>query len=310
MNKTLTSLLLLGSLISASANAEGFKVDASYMDTIKHFDILTIGSLAVGETGLLSKYDLGTCVDKRNLMIASSAILENSPDDYLVIYNVTRKPGDKITITLSDKGKKPKIKDVQDAITWVSRSSLCDDYKKLGVPLLSVDEFLGAKSLKQLLSNQNTNPVKTKTPKTANTDLSKNLGLLNEWITRESKSPIDDSPRVFMTLKAEYTKQELTLRCQENKTEAYVVANEYLGSKRNTATVRYGNNKAKDEKFSVSTDKKALFFSKAIPTIKTMMKHESMIFRYTVYDGSSRTVTFLLGDLKNQIQPLRAACNW
>ena len=50
------------------SSCEGFEVDVSLMEAIKHFNELNIGSLAVGEKGLVSMYAFSPhCQPRDNL---------------------------------------------------------------------------------------------------------------------------------------------------------------------------------------------------------------------------------------------------
>ena len=51
--------------------AKTFKVDVTMMEALEHFNVLSIGHLAVGETGRVSINALKMCTDKEELKIAS-----------------------------------------------------------------------------------------------------------------------------------------------------------------------------------------------------------------------------------------------
>ena len=104
--------------------------------------------------------------------------------------------------------------------------------------------------------------------------------------------------------------QTLILRCKENSTDAYIRTDDFLGEDSTNVTVRYDSNKAQKQKFSLSTNNKALFFSPAIANIKKMMKSKNVVIRYHTYSGTPNTVSFKMSDLKNKIKPLRNACHW
>jgi type VI secretion system VasI family protein len=296
-----------------SVVAEGFKVDMPLMDIINKYDVLNIGSLAVGEKGLVSIYGLKICVDKGDLKVASITELDSSPSKYSYTFEVTRSPNDNVTVVFSRKGKTPDAEAVKDAVLRVVSASDCEEIKKEYIPLLSVGDFLGANSLSELVSQSNSTAIQSESNKEHESSSSEAAEILNNWIVSESKSPIDDSPTVSMMKVAEAGDQILVLRCKENTTDAYIKTDDFLGEDSTNVTVRYDSQKAQKaqkQKFSLSTNNKALFFSPAISNIKKMMKSKNIVIRYHTYSGTPNTVSFKMSDLKNKIKPLRAACHW
>ena len=305
---SLALALLIASPFAVAA--EGFRVDMSFMDVINKYDVLNIGSLAVGEKGLVSLYGLKMCVDKGSLKVASISELDRSPSKYGYAFEVTRNPNDKVTVVFSRKGKMPDAEAVKDAVLRVVATSDCEEIIKEKIPLLSVDTFLGAKSLKNLVSQSSSAVTQSESKKELESSSSKTDEILNNWIVSETKSPIDDSPTVSMIKISESGDQTLILRCKENSTDAYIRTDDFLGEDSTNVTVRYDSNKAQKQKFSLSTNNKALFFSPAIANIKKMMKSKNVVIRYHTYSGTPNTVSFKMSDLKNKIKPLRNACHW
>jgi type VI secretion system VasI family protein len=307
-----TRCLILALLMASpfSVVAEGFKVDMSLMDVINKYDVLNIGSLAVGEKGIVSIYGLKICVDKGSLKVASISELDSSPGKYSYAFEVTRNPNDNVTVVFSRKGKTPDAEAVKQAVLRVVAASDCEEIKKENIPLLSVATFLGANSLRSLVSQSNSTATQSESNKTMESSTSEATEILNNWIVSESKSPIDDSPTVSMMKMAESGEQILILRCKENTTDAYIKTDDFLGDDSTSVTVRYDSQKAQKQKFSLSTNNKALFFSPAISNIKKMMKSKTLVMRYHTYSGTPNTVLFNMNDLKNKIKPLRAACHW
>jgi type VI secretion system VasI family protein len=290
--------------------AEGFKVDMSTMEAIEHLEVLNIGSLAVGETGLVSIYRLRTCTEKGELRILSTTELDTEPSEYSYDYEVTRHPNEELSVVLSKKGKKPDVEAVKRAALSIISSSDCRKIKEKGIPLLKVKSFLGSDSLSELLASIDKFAEQAVSETPAIPHSSKMSETVSDWIVIASKSPIDDSPSVMISRSAEIGEQTLVIRCAENKTDAYIITNDFLGDESKSVIVTYDGEKARKQQFLLSTNKRALFFSPAISDIKTMMKSKKVVIRYDTYNGMAKTVTFKLDGLSEKVASLRKACNW
>ncbi len=310
MGKIITRIFGMLFLVPCLASGSDFRVDMSITDVMEKYKVLTIGSLAVGETGLVSIYGLRECIENGRLKVSSISELENSPSKYSYVFEVTRKPNDYLEIVFSTKGKTPDEEAVMDAAKIVAEASDCEALKKAKIPILSVSTFLGSESLKGVVAQSS--PVIEKSENAGEPELkgSKIKSILSEWIVSESKSPIDDSPSVTMFKTSESGDQALVLRCKEDTTDAYIRTDEYLSNESTNVIVRYDSEKAEEQKFSLSTNNSALFFSPAILNIKKMLRSKQLVLRYTSYNGTPHTTTFKIGELSKQIQPLRAACHW
>lgn len=305
---TISAIFFL--LIPRVCFAEGYKVDISTMEAIKHFNVLNIGSLAVGETGIVSIYGLKTCIENGELKIASISKLDTEPSKYSYDYEVTRHPNNELSVVFSKKGKNPDSAAVQQAVFEILYSSDCQKINFKGIPLFNVKSFLGSGSLSELLTNTGEIREKGVSETPAIPGSVKVSEAVSHWIVTESRSPIDDSPGVTMLKPAEDGEQMLVIRCRENKTDAYIRTDDFLGNDSTNVTVRFDDEKAKQQHFSLSTNNRALFFSPAIPNIKTMMKSEKVVIRYNTYNGTPKTVTFKLYGLPEKIVSLRKACHW
>jgi type VI secretion system protein VasI len=147
--------------------------------------------------------------------------------------------------------------------------------------------------------------------------------ILKGWRVHTSKSPMDDSTNVYIYLYADKAVKgwldekapQLILRCQENKTEAYIdtdmqLQTDYGDYHHATVRLRFDQDKARSVRFSKSTDGEALFAPNAIPLIKEMMKHQTMAFEFTPYNSGPVTVNFDVSGLDKNIAQLRKSCNW
>ncbi len=293
--------------VTIVAEAEGFKADITIMEAVKQFEVLNIGSLAAGEKGLVSQYGLRTCIEDGIVKVSSLSKLDTKPNEYTVDYEVSREANNSINIKFSQKGKKAGASNVEYQVLSMIQSEDCKKLKEDNIPLFDIKSLFGSKSLKELLS-RSTNMIAQKVSSGIEIDTEK-----NPWIVSKDKSPIDDSPSVFMMKQAMDGTQNLILRCNENRTEAYISTTDFMGISgvgNKKFTIRFDNNKAVKQSISMSTDGKALFFKSTIKNIKQMIESKKMIVRYYPYGGGSKTVTFDLGNLKEKITPLRDACHW
>ena len=268
MKKKFLILALIFMIFPNASIADDFKVDISLMEAIKKFEILDVGSLAVGEKGLVLIYGLKTCIDGDLLKVASISALDTDPSKHSYDYEVSRSPNNKINVIFSNKGKAPDQEAVQIAVFKVLASPECTELQEENIPLFTVTEFLGQESLRNLVM-QSSETIK-RNPKNINaTSEPKVSERLSNWHIAESKSPIDDSPMVSMFKMTESGNQTLILRCKENRTDAFISTRDYLGKDSTNVTVRYDSGKAQKMNFSLSTNNKALFLNAAIPRAAT-----------------------------------------
>lgn len=307
MKMSIASILALVATISLAD--EGFQIDMPIMETADKLQILTLKKLAVGETGLVSMYGFGMCVDNGVLKVPSISQLDNSPNKYLPEFAVTRQPNDTVTVVFSNKGQTPNSDTVKKAILLAAGASGCEEMNKKNIPLYSVKTFLGATSITGLVSNTN-RTIQQDSNDLSNTGGNDITNAGSVWVVSQSKSPIDDSPTVTMLKQADSGDQALILRCKEDSTDAFISTQAFLGRNSTNVIIRYDANDAQKQRFSLSTDNKALFFSPAISSIKKMLDSKKLVVRYDDYSGTPSTVEFSIGALKEKIKPLRAACHW
>ena len=159
-------------------------------------------------------------------------------------------------------------------------------------------------------------------------DLAKSMGVdkpkisttaKGKWEVSESTSPIDDSVTVVVKLYAsdnilnaygQFTIPTLILRCSENKTNAYVNWDMFLGMDSIKVLSRIDKQKAKTRSWYISTDNKAVFAPKNISFIKSLFGHDKLLQQLTPYGESPKITSFEIGGLKEAIKPLRKACGW
>lgn len=151
-------------------------------------------------------------------------------------------------------------------------------------------------------------------------------GSKNEtWHSSSSTNPLDDSKIVVATGDADVdlttgTEKtiKLTIRCQSGKTEMWIAWDDYLGDDSNDiynewkmVTVRVGTEKARNERWDLSTDGVATFApGSPIPLIRQMTKSEQIVFKTIPYSANPVVATFKLDGFGKAVEPVAKQCGW
>jgi type VI secretion system protein VasI len=165
---------------------------------------------------------------------------------------------------------------------------------------------------------------------------------LGKWKVSESKSPMDDSKTVVLSLDADNNihgplgdkRPTLIIRCQEKKTKVYVVTGMaasveegYDGgpSHEHKVGLRFDSNAARYEFWNESTADDALFADTeaygmrtkiefpAGPLVllaKELAKAKTLTFQFTPFNGNPQVATFDLRGSETHIGRVAEACGW
>jgi hypothetical protein len=165
---------------------------------------------------------------------------------------------------------------------------------------------------------------------------------LDKWRVSESKSQMDDSKTVALSLDADNNirgplsdkRPTLIIRCQAKKIKVYVatgmaasVEGGYDGgpSHEHKVGLRFDGNAARYEFWNESTADDALFADSeaygmrtkieypAGPLVllaKELTKTKTLAFQFTPFDGSPQIATFDLHGLDSHIGQVAKACGW
>ena len=143
-----------------------------------------------------------------------------------------------------------------------------------------------------------------------------NVSGTGKWQISAEINPVDDSKTVTLILAADSGRSKwgrpvaLVARCMSNKTELYILWNDYLGSSANVLT-RIGSSAAVTKRWGLSTDKQASFHPRdTITFLKEMMDSDRFVAQVTPYNENPVTAVFDTSGLENAVQPLRETCNW
>lgn len=142
----------------------------------------------------------------------------------------------------------------------------------------------------------------------------------NQWNIYVDTSKIDDSQKIHISTQSiepivgRYSREQLYptlwLRCQENRTDLFVVWDMFLGTNSISVTERIDAEKAKNSRWAISTDNKAIFKNNAIAFIKSLFGHDKLLLQLTPYGENTRIVEFSITGLEDIIEPLQKACHW
>jgi type VI secretion system protein VasI len=85
---------------------------------------------------------------------------------------------------------------------------------------------------------------------------------------------------------------------------------EYGHASEATVRLRLDEDPATKVLASESTDHQALFFRDPIPFIRSLLKHQELLFGFTPFNSPAVETVFFLDGLSEAIKPLREACRW
>ncbi|SEP83351.1 Type VI secretion system VasI, EvfG, VC_A0118 [Loktanella sp. DSM 29012] len=145
-----------------------------------------------------------------------------------------------------------------------------------------------------------------------------------DWRIQSDINPLDDTRTVTLLLTAEEGKSQsgdpvvLVARCQSNKTEVYAIWDDYLGDDSSDAyaewkrvIVRVGQGEAREERWSLSTDKEATFAPEWPGAfLKELLDEERLVLQTTPYSENPITAVFGIAGLRDVLGELAQTCNW
>lgn len=320
-------LALLAVVCSQANHANAFDLNVPSIEFYQSLERLDLGDLSVGETGLVSLYSLRACEENNSLMVNSLIELETDISEYSNYLEISRLPNNEINIKPSQKGKLFDQDSYETLMLDITFNPECSEFRQLEIPLLAVNSIDGKTSLRELLQggaaiddelrkapeNDRRNQEETLRARELQVDRARKARLAREskeWQISESKSPIDDSPTVTISRDSKLFKRGIILRCIENKTEVYILTDDYLSNENLSVLMRFDKEDAQRSKISISTDRTAIFLSRPISKIRRMLSSEKMTIRYKSYNGSESTLTYNLEGLSEHISKLQKACNW
>jgi type VI secretion system protein VasI len=144
-------------------------------------------------------------------------------------------------------------------------------------------------------------------------------GRTGAWKLDVSKSPMDDSPTVVVSLRADAPVQvwlksvqpTLILRCKERRLDAYVstdTAANVESDDRHTVRLRFDANAAAAQNWSESTDHAGLFAPAPAEFLNRLRTTSRLLFQFDPFNAPPVIVSFSTSDLATYAQRIVAAC--
>lgn len=138
------------------------------------------------------------------------------------------------------------------------------------------------------------------------------------WAVDESKSPVDDSATVVLSLAASKApagsfgkgSASLIIRCREHRTSLYVALDEYLGSDDTTVIYRINDEPSRTASWSLSTDGKAAFAPAPVAFAKQLSQSSTFFVRISDFRGSTYEAEFKTAGLNTLLPKVATACKW
>jgi hypothetical protein len=141
---------------------------------------------------------------------------------------------------------------------------------------------------------------------------------------RTSVNALDDSERVVLQLYAESGSSRygdpisLIARCQSNQTELYINWNDFLGDDSRSVqgswkyvVVRLGDGDAQEQRWTLSTDRKATFYPDwAGNLLKQMIGEDRLVVQTIPYGENPVTAIFDIRGLETGLRQLSSTCSW
>ena len=113
------------------------------------------------------------------------------------------------------------------------------------------------------------------------------------------------------------TTPRLAVRCRDNRTEAFIVWDNYLDGNsggydddRHIVTLRLPPNDPWNERMNVSTDNDSTFLRNAVRFIKRLVGHDRLVARTTPFNESPQTALFNVSGTREALTPLATMCGW
>jgi type VI secretion system protein VasI len=145
---------------------------------------------------------------------------------------------------------------------------------------------------------------------------------LRTWEVVTGESRLDSSSTVVLRIESDDELQSnvgssyrawLYLRCRENATSAFVTAEQwFLTGDQVSIAYRVDKEKPQAQTWARSTNYNAAGIwdgARAIPFIKSLLGHETLVVRVTSRDGVKESA-FNIAGLEVHVGPLKQACKW
>ncbi|MCK7194588.1 type VI secretion protein [Enterobacter kobei] len=147
---------------------------------------------------------------------------------------------------------------------------------------------------------------------------SADLESVGAWSTKtETNKMTDETDYVALNTSSDkYSKDGLSrdttlvLRCDGNKTDAYLSFDDFMGSRDPVVTMRLDGGKPTKKTWNGGEGGDAAFAPQAIQLIKELSKHKKAIFGFEPYGSTMQVVEFDLTGIDKVAEKLARSCKW
>lgn len=138
------------------------------------------------------------------------------------------------------------------------------------------------------------------------------------WFYEKSTNKMTDATEMFATTTSRdvYTRSgldrntTLVVRCSENKTEAYLSTDDYLGSREPFVTIRFDDEKPRRQQWVSAEGGNAAFAPNAISLIRKIGSHKKLIAGFEPYGSTMQVVEFDLSGSGKIAGMIADSCGW
>ncbi len=131
------------------------------------------------------------------------------------------------------------------------------------------------------------------------------------WFIKKETNKLTDKTDVYAMLSPSSGSGTLFLRCANNKTEAFLSVDNYLGSGYGTPiTTRIDGGKPIKSSWSMGEGGDAAFAPKSLVFIKSINGKKELIIGYSPYGKSQVIAEFNLNGIDKVASEISVACGW
>ncbi|MFB0770383.1 type VI secretion system-associated protein TagO [Proteus cibi] len=134
---------------------------------------------------------------------------------------------------------------------------------------------------------------------------------VGDWLVSKEENKLTDKIDYYAILSAKDQDVSLVLRCQNDKTEAYLSMRDYIGSGYNSkVTLRIDKEKPLTQSWGIGEGGTSLFVPKPVSLIKSLVGKKSLISGYSPYGKTQVIAEFDLENIDTIAKEISSACNW
>lgn len=134
---------------------------------------------------------------------------------------------------------------------------------------------------------------------------------VGDWLVNKEENKLTDKIDYYAMLSAKDQDVSLILRCQNNKTEAYLSMEDYMGSGYGSkVTIRTDKGKPVSQSWGIGEGGTSLFAPKATTFIKSLIGKKSLITGYSPYGKSQLVAEFNIENADIVAKEISSACGW